>query len=378
MKGTQPQSLEALFETIKNLSESEQSVLTNKIMGMLSQTKESHKRSFQEELVGLGSEKPNCPHCGAKATMGWVVKNGFDKGSQRYLCKACGKKFFSTTGTAFARTRKDSNTWRKFIQLTINGKSLKACCVECKIAYQTAFTWRHKVLNAFVANQDELVMGGTVEVDEMLIPISYKGNHVKGGFSNRKRLPGVDNGLPRESYKRGTDNKSTSAKEKACVFCMVENGNKSYYAAVPGVGFMLKDMLNCTVGKHVDKRTALILADNYKVSRKYFEDNGYNHVILSSNTSDNPHDHKPEIKGELHMQHVNSMHRHLRRFLAGYCGVSSKYLENYVALYVWLKSIEFSKRQKGAEQASVSRAAVPDCYITRKNIESRPAIPMCA
>lgn len=372
------------LEIINALSQSEKDSLVQEIMSKL-HVMERHEEDFCFEgsrcdkiIADVNPGKPDCPHCAAKASLGYIVRNGNHKGAQRYKCKACGKKFVSTTNTAFSRTRKSAETWRKFIEMTISQKSIAECAAECDLCIQTAFNWRHKVLNAFAVNQDAVKMCGNVEVDEMLLPISYKGNHIQGSFGSRKDRLGSFNDIPRKAYRRGTDNKSMSAKEKTCVFCMVENGNKAFYAAVPGVGFMNEAMLDATVAKHVDKDKAMMLADNYKVTRNYFVTKGYNHTILSSNTSDNPHDHKPEIKNGLHMQHVNTMHRHIRRFLSGYCGVSSKYLENYIALYVWLKTVGASRQRKTADKVSAARAATPDCYITGKAIYSRPAVPMCA
>ena len=221
-------------------------------------------------------------------------------------------------------------------------------------------------------------MTGTVEVDEMLIPISYKGNHMKGTFGKRERRRGEDNNLPRKSYHRGTDNKARSSKEKACVFCMVENGNKNFFAAVPGVGFMNDAMLNATVAKHVNKDNSMLLADDYKVTKLYLEKNGYKYMILHSNTSDNPAEHKPEVRDGFHLQHVNSMHQHIRNFLKPYYGVSTKYLSNYIALFVWLKSVGQMKTRKKADKISIARAASPDCYVTYKQLHSRPAVPQCA
>ena len=370
--------MNSLLEQFNQLSKAEQNALAEEIMKKLSAAPSVRKNSCLELVAANGNEKPDCPHCHAKAATGWVVKHGTSKGAQRYLCKSCGRHFVPTTNTVFERSRKDADVWKKFISLTIAGKSLHVCSAECGISYQTAFTWRHKVLNAFVTNQESTQMDGIVEVDEMLVPLSYKGNHIKGSFGGRKLAPGVDSRMPRKAFKRGTDNKSTSSKNKACVFCMVEDGNKGFYAAVPGVGFMMPDMLRATVDKHVNKETALMLADQYTITRKYFEDNGYNHKILSANTSDNPHDHKPEISDGLHMQHVNNMHHYLRAFLAKYCGVSSKYLANYVALYAWLKTVQISKQRNGEEKASLARVAMPDCYVSRKSLESRPAIPTCA
>lgn len=372
-----------VFELISTLSSEERDSIVQEMMSKVKLSVQDVTSHFEgtrcDSLVdNNGADRPDCPHCGAKAALGYINKKGTHKGSQRYQCKKCGKKFISTTNTAFAYTRKNAETWRKFIELTICGKSLAECAEECDICIQTAFNWRHKLLNAFVANQRETKMTGRIEVDETLIPLSYKGNHVQGGFGARKVKPGVLNDMPREAYQRGSDNKSMSSKEKACVFCMVQDGNKNFYAAVPGVGFMTPPMLDATVAKHVDKANTMILADNYKVSQKYFETNGYTYTILRSNVSDNPHDHKPEIRDGLHLQHVNAMHHHLRNFLKPYCGVSSKYLEGYTALFTWLRNIKANKKRSAANTASVTRAATRDCYITSREIHSRSAIPQCA
>lgn len=370
------QNLNELLGMVKNLSKEEKATLADQIMRMLTDPSEAKKNLCKDLVEEVGTERPDCPHCKAKAAMGYITKRGLCKGAQRYYCKSCGRYFVITTNTAFARSRKDADTWRKYIGLTISGKGLRVCAAECGISYQTAFTWRHKVLNAFVANQNATMMSGSVEIDEMLLPISYKGNHVKGNFKDcRVRNHGEENNLPRQSFKRGTDNKPKSHYQRACVFCMVEDGNKGFYASVPGVGFMNSTMFKSTLDKHVNKEAALVLSDDAKAARKYLEENNYKHMLLLSSTSNNPNNHKPEVRDGYHLQHVNAMHRHIRKFLAGYYGVSTKYLENYLALYVWLKSFVQFSQKKNMDKASVARAAASDCYVSRKAIESRPMVP---
>lgn len=98
-------------------------------------------------------------------------------------------------------------------------------------------------------------------------------------------------------------------------------------------------------------------------------------MILLSNVSNNPNGHKPEVKKGLHLQHVNSMHHHIRNFLKPYYGVSSKYLSNYISLFIWLKSIRSMRQRIKKDKLSVARAATPDCYVSRKQLEARPAVP---
>ena len=370
--------LNDLMKTLKNLPNDKQKDMVAQIMSLMKSVPERSDCNSLVRSHTFKNEKPNCPHCKAQANLGLVIRKGYLKGVQRYYCKSCGHFFVATTNTAFEGTHKAPEVWEKFIQLTISGASIAKCAEECHLAIQTAFNWRHKVLNAFRVHQNTTMLSGKIELDEMLIPISYKGNHIKGSFNEqRKRTYKYDNGLPRKSFQRGSDNKSKSSKSKACVLCMVKDGNKGFYAAVPGIGFMNNAMLDKTVGKHVKKEDTMVLVDQYKVTANYLANNNYNHMILAANTSENYNDHKPEIRDDNHLQHVNAMHMHLRRFLRKYCGVSTKYLENYISLYVWLKNITAHKQKKHTQKMSVSRMSTSDCYITRKKLESFPAVPMC-
>ena len=371
-----------IIKALSKLDTDEKRSLVTTIMDMMSTVcgkPVSFECNNMVQEYTFKNERPDCPHCNARANLGFILKRGFKGETQRYFCKSCGRTFVATTKTTFEKTRKSSETWKKFIELTIEGYSIAKCAEECELAITTAFTWRHKVLNAFRVHQSSVQMTGDIEMDEMLIPINYKGNHMKGQFSlERRRLPGEPNNLPRKSHRRGSDSRSTDVRDKACVFCMVENGNKSYFASVPGVGYMQENMLESTLPKHVNKDSAVIIVDKYKTTLRFLNDNNYSYVSLLSNTSDNPNKHKPEILDGYHLQHVNSFHSHLRAFLAKYRGVSTKYLENYVSLFVWLKSIKANKQSRHLKRVTISRASTPDCYISRKQIEAMPAVPMCA
>ena len=370
-------NIKDILGLVEQLSAGKKNQLIEQIMQMMENpTKNGSDSMVEEYLNGC----PDCPLCGAKAQLKNIVKRGTKaNGAQRYYCKNCGRYFVSTTNTAFSRTHKSADTWKKFIAMTIDGKSIVKCACECKLSTQTAFTWRHKVLNAFKVNQSSTMMEGNVEIDEMLIPISYKGNHIKGSFYGRKKGEGVNTNMPRQAYERGTDNRSSSSKDKACIFCMVQDGNKGYYADVPGVGFMNNKMLDITIGKHTNREKALIVADQYKLTKKYLKDCEYNYITLASNSTNYNNDHKPEITEDgLHMQHVNALHHHIRLFLSKYCGVSTKYLDNYISLFIWIKMAKVKKQSKKINSISIGRAAASDCYITRKELQSMPAVPCCA
>ena len=375
----QKNDVSKVLNFVREMSSDAQAELVEQILAMMGGSAIVASESCGDMVLGDMNKRPDCPHCRAKASDGKITKRGTEKGVQRFRCKSCGKTFVATTKTTFERTRKNADVWRKFIELTLSCRSLAYCSERCEIAYQTAFTWRHKILDALRNNVQKIQMYGRIEIDETHLPLSYKGNHIKGRPGTpRVRLPGADNGLPRRSFKRGSDNRPRSSKQRACVFCMVGNNGQAFYGAVPGVGFMQPNMLDATLAKVVDKESSVVLADKYNVTNAYLEKNKYLHIILAGNTSDNANDHKPEIQGENHLQHVNAMHRLIKRFLATYCGVSSKYLENYISLYVWIRSLRAKQEEWDIHNKTIALASASNCYISRAELEARPAIPCCA
>lgn len=86
-----------------------------------------------------------CPHCGCIH----VVRNGHQKnGAQRYVCRDCGKSFVVTANSIAAGTRKELAVWEKFIGCMMSGLSVRKTADACGIHRNTAFIWRHKVLDA--------------------------------------------------------------------------------------------------------------------------------------------------------------------------------------------------------------------------------------
>lgn len=133
------------------LSSEERTLLAEKLVEVML------RRRSEPQIAGCaqpaaGPKKkglPSCPRCGAEPRVGVIVKKGFKNGAQRYKCTACERYFFLSTNTMFHHAKKDIDFLRKYIDMTMAGKSLPVCKEECGIAFQTAFNWRHKVLDAF-------------------------------------------------------------------------------------------------------------------------------------------------------------------------------------------------------------------------------------
>ena len=108
-----------------------------------------------------------CPLCGCIH----VVRNGHRKdGTQRYVCKDCGKSFVIATNSIVSGTRKDLSVWEQYIDCMMNGLSIRKTAVACGIHRNTAFLWRHKILDALQNMADDVTLDGITEADETFSP----------------------------------------------------------------------------------------------------------------------------------------------------------------------------------------------------------------
>jgi len=110
-----------------------------------------------------------CPHCGSHH----VLSNGNYKERKRYLCKSCGKSYNDLTKTPFSGIH-NLNKIMSYLDLMINGDSIRKAALAVNISATTSFNWRHKLLNGL----DQLPaprMKNVREIVEIEIPYSHKG-----------------------------------------------------------------------------------------------------------------------------------------------------------------------------------------------------------
>ena len=81
-------------------------------------------------------------------------------------------------------------------------------------------------------------------------------------------------------------------------------------------------------------------------------------------------------KGIYNIQHINNYHSQLKRFIRGFNGVSTKYLNNYL---VWNNFVNYAK-ETDTEKRNVFLSFVLATVITDRcrEISKRSAIPLAA
>ena len=301
-----PNNLMDLAETIEKLTEEERAVL-NILIG----NKNKSESSVETLLSGLRfSEKRVCPFCGGTH----VVKNGKRAdGTQKYICRECGRNPLATSNSLLCGTHKDLTTWLKFIECELNDESLKQTAEKCGIHLNTALEWRHKLHEAVSNSKKEEQLSGVIEMDETYPTVSYKGNH-----SKNKEFT-----MPREAHKRGSQiSKRGLSNELLCIPCAVDEtgnviGRSIKCGAVSYAG------LNYLYSKDTITDNSTIVTDSCKA-----------YILLASNC-------KSELiqiaagehtNGDYNIQRVNSFHTSFMTLINyKHRGVSSKHINGYLA-----------------------------------------------
>lgn len=292
-----------------------------------------------------------CPYCGLTA----VSKNGHQKdGAQRYICKDCGKSFVATTNSIASGTRKELSVWEKYIECMMLGLSLRKTALLCKIHRNTAFAWRHKILDVLQYMADGVVLDGIVEADETFFKISYKGNHKKSKTFT----------MPRPARERGgKSSKRGLSKEKVCVPCAV-NRNGLSVAKIGNLGRVAAKDLHFVFDNHI-RSGATMCTDDMNSYRSFASDSGLKLVQTKG---------KESRRGDHNIQHINNYHSQLKDFLEPFNGVSSKYLNNYL---IWHNFANYAKNALDEKQEILLRFAfVTQKKITNKQISNRNPLPV--
>ena len=177
---------------VKNLNKEELRDLISVAQGVLSAlfSCDEIKDNIKESRFSKGYE---CPKCQCKD----VNKNGKIRGRQRYICKRCRCTFDEFTMSPFSSTNLGLDKWLKYCELMILGLSIRQCATEIGVGVKTSFYMRHRILDVINLSLKNDMVEGIVEVDEVFIRHSYKGNHSKSTTFK----------MPRESRKRGKGKK---------------------------------------------------------------------------------------------------------------------------------------------------------------------------
>lgn len=342
-----------IFERIRKLNPEDREMVkklltTTNFSGSANSASNDLKDFLTEERFSNGRV---CPFCGCKH----VVRNGHRKDkTQRYMCREYGKSFVITTNSITSSTRKDLLVWENYINCMMKGMSVRESAEACGIHRNTAFAWRHKILDALQQMAATVTLSGIIEADETFFDISFKGNHSKSRTFS----------MPRKARKRGHYCHIRGlSHDKVCVPCAVNRNGLSIAKVTNKGSARIKDLHYIYDGK-IEKNSVLV-TDKMRSYVSFARTTNLKLVQIKNRQTKN---------GIYHIQHVNNFHSQLKSFMAPFRGVATKYLNNYL---IWNNFVNYSKGTR-AEKWSVFRDFVLSAVITDRcrDLSLRPPLPL--
>ena len=211
---------------------------------------------------------------------------GMARGLRRYQCKGCGRTFNALSGTPLSGLH-HKERWLSFGASLAEGETVKASAARCDVAVSTAFRWRHRFLAA--ARSDSEVLKGIVEADETYVLESRKGAR----------------GLGRKARRRGGKAKKRGlSREQVPVLMAADRSGTTVSAVLPRVdAAALAAALDPVVAKD-----ALLVSDGGASYPPCAAALGVSHEALNRSMGE-------RVRGDLHVQTVNSRHSRLKDFL---------------------------------------------------------------
>ncbi len=289
---------ELLIAYFRSLAPVKQEQLISQLMDLVGVDESTVESSRAAELSKGGI---SCPGCLGKRIVGY----GKYKQVQRYKCTGCGKTFNSMSGSAVHGLHK-RELLKPYLYLMLQGCSLREIAGRMDICLKTAFDWRHKILKGLCPSDINLT--GVVEADETFFLHSAKGSKKEG--KPRKRGG--------KSATQGVSN------DLVAVVTAYERKSGKSVNTVACLGRITKVAIENGVGKWLDKGGSILCTDSHKSFEGFAIDNGIAHKRIFVRR------HEHVVEGIYHIQHVNRIHGKLKRWIARFNGVATKYLQNYL------------------------------------------------
>lgn len=296
------------------------------LLGELDEKQIAQLQNQAEEFLHINTELNDttphaCPCC--KSMTSRFVKKGFSRRKQRYQCKECGKRFTYDVGKITSGSHQTETAWATFIADTISLKSIDDSALHIGVCHTTAFYMRQKLL-AFLEDilKEGVVLDGMIEADETYVQESQKGKRVA---DRKPRKHGES------ASKRGLSG------EKMCI-CVAADREGNLTACCVNRAKPSSEDIENAIGSSI-------------LEGSVFQCDGaaaYNHLIAEKKCIQIILNSHADYNKVYHLNTVNGLHSRLKEIFKRFRGVSSKYLNRYLAMFVAMEQL--SERSSAVER----------------------------
>lgn len=328
------------IETIKELSPDEIDELYNLVTSMRYVVTD---RQAQNKIIW--NYKPKvCPYCGDNH----FVRNGHTKsGSQKLLCRSCGRSFSSSTDSVGHRSQEDYQKWIKFVECELNGLTHRRTAEIVGINRNTALLWRHKFYDALGYLQEQK-LSGHVEIDAKNMPINFKG-------SKRENMPRA----PKSHQTKKSKGKNNHT---SCIVSAIDEEDH-IVLKVAGYGKETTEMYLDVLSDKIQK-DSVVVTDGFQGFDKVAKKLKCNHEVVKSNCHTNERGYN--------INSINQVHSELSTHMKRYHGVSARHLQGYLNMFVLLKYLKFHVDYRYQRREAYIAGMPHITTITKANEYKRP------
>ena len=149
-----------------------------------------------------------CPWCGSSS----FIRKGHNRdGSQRRLCRECGRTFPARSRGLLAASKPDAATWSLFVESALSGRSPRECARACRVCLSTSWFCRMRLCEVMEGSLLPFRTGPSVswQVDGTYLDESLTGNRARSAA-----------GMPRAPRRHGGAVHARGISGlKACIVC---------------------------------------------------------------------------------------------------------------------------------------------------------------
>lgn len=293
-----------------------------------------HRIASDDEISFINNINiESCPFCDSNK----IVKNGHTvAGIQKFKCKNCLKQFNTLSGTIFDSKKIPISEWIEYLLHLFEFHSIKTSAIDNRNSTTTGIYWLKKVFAVLDGIQDNVVLDGTIYLDEMLLPVIKSKVITKNG----KKLRGI-------------------SRNKINVACAINDKGKSILI----VGSSCKPNDESTYlayGNHI-KEGSIIVHDGEKSHNYLIEKLNLNSVVYKTNETkglkdeDNP------------LDPINDLHSYAKRFFKNHGAYDREFLQDWLNLFWFIANEPNDKYDKVL-------IFIEKAIKTRKTIRFRDAL----
>lgn len=132
---------------------------------------------------------------------------------------------------------------------------------------------------------------------------------------------------------------------------MARDRDKNTFSKTLGVGRIKTEQLDKAIGHKLSSQNVLC-TDSWRAFRVYAADNRMSIYQFKS-------DGKVRTKGLYHIQNVNNYHSRLKGWIQRFNGVATKYLDNYLAWFQVLESIQHQLNEVTVNDMIIKGNSIP-------------------